>query len=172
MILYKNISILKIPPSSLYFICSIMSSEELLALLQSQFFNSSSPSNDKKRRPSLFLFKLIAIVYTCLRKWSVSLARIKIRLEFQSMEEFCQKMINESKMCVYLHKFRPGKYSRNDARSSTNVCKLFALNWLGITVPRDNFLWNGRFHLNATPTDSYSFASVGKTNCTGILSFI
>jgi len=35
-----------------------------------------------ERRPSLFLFKLIAMVDTCSTKCSVSLARKKIRLDF------------------------------------------------------------------------------------------
>ena len=67
-------------------------------------------------RPSLFFFKLNVMIHTCSIKWSVSLARIKIRLDFQSMEAFGQNLTNESKGDAYLHKFRSDNCVDYDAR--------------------------------------------------------
>jgi hypothetical protein len=69
-----------------------------------------------KARPSLFFFKLNVLIHTCSKKWSVSLARIKIQLDFQSMEAFGQKLTNESKGDAYLHKFRPDNRFDHDVR--------------------------------------------------------
>ena len=76
----------------------------------------------------LFFKKLIAIVDTCSIKCSVSLARKKIRLDFQSMKVWRQETTNEKGEDAYPHKLRSVIYSLQDVRSSTNVCKLFAFN--------------------------------------------
>ena len=128
----------------------------------------------KKKKTTVAFFRLVknAVIDACSTKWSMFLARIKTRLEFQSMEAFWSKPIKKSKKNAYPHKFRSSNRSARDLRPSTNVYKLFALEWLGITVPRDNFLWNGRFKLNATLTNTYSFVGVRKMNHTGILLYI
>ena len=112
------------------------------------------------------------MIDSCTFKCSVSLARKKIRLEFQSMKTFRPKTTNESKENAYLHKFSSDNGLANDVRLLTNVYKLSALKWLGNVVPRDNFLWNGRFRPNATPTNTYSFVGVRKMNRTGILLYV
>ena len=111
----------------------------------------------------------MAIIYTCSAKCSVSLARKKIRLDFQSMKVCCPKMTKERKKNAHLHKFSLSYRCDHDVRPSTNVYKLFALNWLGITVPRDNFLWNGRFGPNIAGTNSYSFVRLGETSRRGTI---
>jgi len=108
----------------------------------------------------------------CSTKCAVSLARKKIRLDFQSMEAFGLKMTNESKDDPWLHKFRSGNRRDYDVRPQTNVYKLFALHWLGITVPRDNFLWNGPFGPYIARTNTYSFVGLGKTNHRGTILYI
>ena len=109
------------------------------------------------------------MVFTCSIKCTVSLARIKIRLEFESMEAFCTNTKKESKGDPYLHKFRSCNCFVHGLRLGTNVYKLFVPNWLGITVPRDNFVWNGRFGPNIARTNTYSFVGLRKTSHSGTI---
>jgi len=83
----------------------------------------------KKKKTTVAFFRLVknAVIDACSTKWSMSLARIKIRLEFQSMEAFWSKPIKKSKKNAYPHKFRSSNRSARDLRPSTNVYKLFAL---------------------------------------------
>ena len=67
------------------------------------------------------------MIDTCSLKFSVSLARIKIRLEFQSTKAFRQKMTIGCKWNAYLQKFRPENLPDHDVRLQTKVYKLFAL---------------------------------------------
>ena len=56
------------------------------------------PSKLKKQTDDgRFFFKFSVMIDTCSIKCSVSLARKKIRLDFQSMEALGQKMTSESK---------------------------------------------------------------------------
>ena len=109
------------------------------------------------------------MIDSCLIKCSVSLARIKIRLDFQSTEAFRQKLTKKRKGDALSHKSSSGDRSWHDVWPWPNVYKLFALKWLGISVPRDNLFANWRCRPNATRTNTCSFVAATKMNRTSIL---